>query len=737
MKGIRKSIINIIYSMSVLAPNNEIITQVLPKPTLNYSVQNFVLLWLVSDIDGSSQVHHDSIGQLRHIVNHVDIFTDCDKFVDFVTKMKDIKAFIIVSGSLGQNIVPKIHDMSCIQYIYVFDGNTSEHEQWAKEWSKVDGVFTDIQQICGSLKHHARQCDQDLIPMSFVSMNNVSSHQDLDQLEPSFMYSTLLKEILLELDYSEQAVKELTDDCRENYKDNDSQLKIIDQFEREYHDHTPIWWYTLEGFTYKMLNRALRTLAVNDIVKMGFFVRDIHQHITELHSKQTTEQQSSFIVYRGQGMTKSDFDKMTETQGGLISFNSFLSTSKNRAVSLAFVTDALKRPESVCVLFEITINPSVLSTPFAQIDNVSYYEGSEEEILFSMHSIFRIGEISRLENRVWQVELILTADTDPQLSILTKRIRREVAGSTGWHRLGKLLIKTGSFNKAEEVYRMLLKKTSIDDHKELSFLYNQLGSIKVSKAEYDDAIQYYEKSLEIKKEYLPSKDPDWGISYNSVGLMYNSMGEYTKALSWHQKALEIRRKFLAPNHLDLAQSYNNIGEVYHSMEHYSKAILSYEKALAIRQNSLPLNHPDLAESYNNIAEGYSKLKQYSNALLSHEKSLEILLKSLPPNHPHVAMSYDNIGSVYAKMEEFPKALSSHEKALEIFRQILSPSHPDVAMTHYNIAKVYNSIQQYSMANQHVEQAVEIVQEKLPENHHCIIEYRNLLEEIQDKIVTHF
>jgi hypothetical protein len=61
----------------------------------------------------------------------------------------------------------------------------------------------------------------------------------------------------------------------------------------------------------------------------------------------------------------------------------------------------------------------------------------------------------------------------------------------------------------------------------------------------------------------------------------------------------------------------------------------------------------------------------------------------------------------------------------------------VAMTHYNIAKVYNSIQQYSMANQHVEQAVEIVQEKLPENHHCIIEYRNLLEEIQDKIVTHF
>ncbi|CAF3430159.1 unnamed protein product [Rotaria socialis] len=594
-----------------------------------------------------------------------------------------------------------------------------------------------MRHICDSLDHHTHQCDRESIPMSFVSMNDASSHQELDQLEPSFMYSTLLKEILLELDYGEQAVKELTDDCREKYKGNNSQLQIIQLFEREYHQHTPIWWYTLEGFTYQMLNRALRTLEVNTIVKMGFFIRDIHQHIEKLYLKQTAEKQNSFIVYQGQGMAKSDFNKMTATQGGLMSFNNFLSTSKNREVSLEFVTAALKRPEYIGVLFEITINPSVPSTPFAQIDNVSYYQGSEEEILFSMHSVFRIGEFRQLEKCVWQVELTLTEDTDPQLCILMKRVREKVAGSTGWHRLGKLLLKTGNFDKAEEVYLVLLEETPISNCKEVSFLRNQPGLVKVNKAEFDDAIQYYEKSIKTKKEYLPSNHSDWGTSYNSMGLMYNSMGQYTEALSWHEKALEIRLKSLAPQHLDLAESYNNIGEVYHHMEQYSKAILSYEKALEIRQSSLPSNHPDLAESYNNIAESYSKMEEFQKALLSHEKSLEILLKSLPPNHPYVAISYDNGGSVYAKMEEFPKALSSHKKAREIFHQTLPSNHPDVAMTHSNMAKVYSSLGEYSTAMEHAEIVVRIAQEKLDENNPQIIDYRKLLEELQSKFVTPF
>ena len=44
----------------------------------------------------------------------------------------------------------------------------------------------------------------------------------------------------------------------------------------------------------------------------------------------------SFTVYRGQGLSKTDFDQLIKTKGGLMSFNNFLSTSINRKISLEF-----------------------------------------------------------------------------------------------------------------------------------------------------------------------------------------------------------------------------------------------------------------------------------------------------------------------------------------------------------------------------------------------------------------
>jgi hypothetical protein len=75
-----------------------------------------------------------------------------------------------------------------------------------------------------------------------------------------------------------------------------------------------------------------------------------------------------------------------------MSFNNFLSTSKTQEVSLGFVKGALWKTDTVGILFQMSIDPSVSSTPFASIKEVSFFK-KEEEILFSMHTVFRIGEI--------------------------------------------------------------------------------------------------------------------------------------------------------------------------------------------------------------------------------------------------------------------------------------------------------------------------------------------------------
>jgi tetratricopeptide (TPR) repeat protein len=397
-----------------------------------------------------------------------------------------------------------------------------------------------------------------------------------------------------------------------------------------------------------MLNRALRMLDVDTIINMNFFIRDLHQQIQELYQKQiSTYHGKPFAVYRGQGLLKTDFEKLMKSKNGLMSFNNFLSASTEREVSLGFAQGALTKTNMIGILFKMTIDPSISSAPFASIQEVSYYQ-RREEILFSMHTVFRIGEINKIDNNdlLYQVDLKLTADDDQQLRTFTERIREEVEGVTGWQRLGDLLVTIDHFDKAEELYNVLLEQTSNEDEKAL--YYHQLGYLKEDQGDYEKGIDYYEKALEIDQKTLPPNHPLLATSYNNIGKMYRYMGEYSKALSFYEKALEIHQKTLPPNQNDLATSYNNIGKVYYTMGEYSKALSFFEKALEIRQQTLPPNHPDLATSSNNIGALYYNMGEYSKALSSYELAHDILQHSLPPNHSHTQSVRQSIEIVKTK-----------------------------------------------------------------------------------------
>ena len=223
-----------------------------------------------------------------------------------------------------------------------------------------------------------------------------------------------------------------------------------------------------------------------------------------------------------------------------------------------------------------------------------------------MHTIFRIGDIKEIDknNPLYQVELTLTSDNDPQLRMLTERIRQDARKGTEWQRISNLLLKISQFDKAEELYTVLLRQTSGEGEKAL--YYNQLGYVKDHQGDYEKALWYYEKALEILEKIVPPNNPLFATSYNNIGMVYDSMGEYSKALLFCEKALEIDHKTLPLNHPGLAASYSNIGTLYLNMGEYSKAISFFEKAFEMQQKTLPSNHPDLASSYNNIGTVYRK-----------------------------------------------------------------------------------------------------------------------------------
>ncbi|CAF1399813.1 unnamed protein product [Adineta steineri] len=680
--------------------------------------QNFILLWLDANINDDNS--NNILTQLREIITTVYTFNDVNQIVDFATDIKDVQIFMIFSDEFAQTTIPIVHDIPQVSSIYISCKNKSEHEKWSKQWAKVKDIFTETSQICKILKQATQECDQNFISMSFIPTNDETLNKNLDELDQSFMYTQVLKEILLTIDFNQQHIKEFTNYYREKIVGDNAQPKNIDELEKEYDRHSPIWWYT-SPFLYETLNRGLRTMDVDIIIKMGIFVRDIHQCIQQLHDEQyaRSNQLRPLIVYRGQGLTQTDFDQMMKTKGGLISFNNFLSTSLDREVAFLFAESNQNNPDLIGVLFQITVNSSISSIPFADISGVSYYHGAEEEILFSMHSVFRIGDIKEINgnNRLWEVELILTSDNDPQLSALTEHIREETSPhQKGWHRLGQLLIKLGQINKAQNVYEVLLDQIHLMTWAEQSLTYHQLGSIKDDQAKYEEAIKLYEKSIEIRRKHCSSNDPDLITTYANIGAVYSKMGNYSKALLIHEKVLKVRQEARPYNNIDLSTSYINIGEVYEKLGKYPEALSFYEKNLDIRQKISSPNHPELANSYSWIGSIYEKNGEYSQALSYSEKSLEIRLKTLPSDHPDLAIAYNNIGFIYTRVEKYSEALSSYEKALEIYQKTLSTDHPNLAMTHLNIGFVHEKKNDLSKALSHYENACEDFRKTLPSNH---------------------
>ncbi|CAF1523540.1 unnamed protein product [Rotaria magnacalcarata] len=611
--------------------------------------------------------------------------------------------------------------MAQLDTIFVFCINKDRHKVWAKDWSKVEGVHGTIKSICKRLIKATRLCDHDAIPMSFVPKQIVAEgaagpdQKNLDQLPPTYMYSVIFKDIILEIDDNDKkSMNSLVNFCQQQ-KVSKTELK---EFKHKYRDRSAVWWYTKPMFLYGMLNRALRTLDMEGMTKLGFFIRSLHRQLEQLHQEQSANFQTALTVYRGQGMSKEDFQNLFKSKGGLLSFNNFLSTSKKQNVATSFVQETLdKNPDIVGVMFIMTIDPSKISTsitPFAMIDEYSALP-QEQEILFTMHSVFRIVEITQTpsNSRLWEVQLTITDESDPQLSTLTNRIKEEISGR-GWYRMGQLMLKVGHFDQAEELYNELLKGASTAS--DIAHIYHQLGLLKVDQGKYPEAIKFYEKALEIDRKTLPEDDTSLAPTYSNIGNVYNNMGEYSKALEYYENALEIREISLPPNHPSLATSYNNIGGVYSSMGEYSKALEYFEKSHKIFEISLPPNHPNLATSYSNIGEVYYHMDEYSKALEYFEKSHKIREISLTATHPEFATSYNNIGQVYNNMREYSKALEYFEKSLKIKEISLPPNHPSLATSYNNIGGVYDSMGEYSKALEYYEKSLKIREISLPANH---------------------
>ncbi|CAF3363361.1 unnamed protein product [Rotaria socialis] len=628
-------------------------------------IENYVVVWFGRNIDED----HNSINQIRRVAHSFRLFTDIDELFAFIVKLNDEKLLLILSDPSAQKVVSSIHQTSQLIAVYILSNDRLNDESWIKKFEKIHGTFTHMESICEKLKDKLFLPEKDIIPIEILDATTL-------------LIQNLIKKILLdEIVYHKKSKKKLIKYARQQYA---NELDTIKEFEENYIPSKAIWWYTRKCFLYVAMNNAFRTHDIELIIKMGFFIRDLHRQINQ--SADEIDNQTETIVYRGQGISEHDLDMLKTKKNGLLSFNNFLWTNTNRDTSLHFAYSARNNPDLIGVLFQMKINSSIKSI---SLEKLSYDLNSESGILFSIYTLFRIDEIKQVDDKIWEINLILINDNDQQLQEYVQSVER-IEEKTAWQQLGFYFIQINEFDTAELLYKILLQSNATDDSEQLAILNERLGFLYNKKNNLIDSLLHYKKSLEI---------------YLTISLSDDS---------------------------SLYSIYLNIGNLFHKQNNLNEAMENYKCALNIILHSLKIDSIKVATVYYHIAEIYNAQGLFSEAIQNYQSSLESELKIAPHRQLPLANTYNRIGAAFYQMNDFITAFSYYGKALKIQKKYLSPNHSTLAETNYHIAMTFAGLQQYRKAIEYAALAVNIARHSLESKDDRIRLYEDYLHELQEK-----
>ncbi|CAF1468218.1 unnamed protein product [Adineta steineri] len=203
--------------------------------------------------------------------------------------------------------------------------------------------------------------DFTLIDTVPVSLQEISFSSHLMKQEASFLFTQMGKEISYRLKLESGSQDVLIDFCRTHYIDTDEQLRMIDDFAKNYRPNKALRWLINQCFISRILNRVLRTRELDIVYKLGFFLRQTGLQLHRLYEDNASLMKQISVVYRGKTLSSNEFDSLIKNNcGGLLSFPSFLITTINKDVSIDFVHRRLAiHPDMIGIIFEIHINDTV------------------------------------------------------------------------------------------------------------------------------------------------------------------------------------------------------------------------------------------------------------------------------------------------------------------------------------------------------------------------------------------
>ena len=217
-------------------------------------------------------------------------------------------------------------------------------------------------------------------------------------------------------------------------------------------------------------------------------------------------------------------------------------------------------------------------------------------------------------------------------------------------------------------------------------------------------------------------------SYNLLGILYNEREEYNKALEFHNKALNILNDNSIPLELQLkAMSLNNIGFVYVNMNNYDQAKIYFQRGLE-EKNLFKENPVQYAMLLDNLAYSKFKLREFQDLPKQFYQALKIrdslnLTSGIILNKIHLSEYFAHTRDTFKAVQYSKQALILSRNSNKFRNTLLSLK--QIALVDPEKASVYSK--EYIEINEKLQKAERKMGEKFSR-----IEYET--NEIKDKNV---
>jgi tetratricopeptide (TPR) repeat protein len=247
-------------------------------------------------------------------------------------------------------------------------------------------------------------------------------------------------------------------------------------------------------------------------------------------------------------------------------------------------------------------------------------------------------------------------------------------------------------------------------------LTGNLGILRQSQGRFDEAIELYERALQLHQKQYGEVSIAVANNINDLALVYEIQGKYDKAVQYHRRAMAIREQLGGPRHPEVAASHNNIGLALRNQGKTVEAVKHWELAVEIDTEVFGPDNIALASALNNLGSGLDNLDRLEEAKAAYERALALRLKHLPPGHPDTASIYKNLALNAAARDEYEEAKGYFEKALGMLEASLGPDHPYVGEVLYRLGELHCRADHCELGKPMLQRALALFQKAFPDGH---------------------